>query len=88
MPVAAQPRARRNEIRGEQAGRLKVCVTQPAERGKANQAIIELLAEQLELRRAQITLLSGQSNSYKRFLLRGVSKPELDDRLTGLLQME
>ncbi|MCX5643831.1 MAG: DUF167 domain-containing protein [Phycisphaerae bacterium] len=36
LPVRAQPGARRNEIRGEQDGALKVCVTQSPEKGKAN----------------------------------------------------
>ncbi len=44
LPVRAQPGARRNEIRGVQDGMLKVCVTQSPEKGKANKAVIELLA--------------------------------------------
>ena len=39
LPVRAQPGARRNEIRGEQDGMLKVSVTQVAEKGKANKLI-------------------------------------------------
>ena len=45
LPVRAQPGARRNEIRGEQDGMLKVCVTQSPEKGKANKALIELLSK-------------------------------------------
>jgi uncharacterized protein YggU (UPF0235/DUF167 family) len=40
LPVRAQPGARRKEIRGEQDGALKVCVTQSPEKGKANKALV------------------------------------------------
>jgi uncharacterized protein YggU (UPF0235/DUF167 family) len=52
LPVRAQPGARKNEIRGEQDGMLKVSVTQPPEKGKANQALIALLSKSLSLRRS------------------------------------
>ena len=37
--VRAQPGSRKNEIRGEQEGMLKVCVTQAPEKGKANKGL-------------------------------------------------
>ena len=70
LPVRAQP-ARRNEIRGVQDGGLKVCVTASPEKGKANKAMIELLAKSLGLKKSQIELISGQTSHQKRFLLRG-----------------
>ncbi len=45
--VRAQPGARENAIRGVQNGVLKVAVTQVAEKGKANKAIVELLCRSL-----------------------------------------
>jgi uncharacterized protein YggU (UPF0235/DUF167 family) len=33
LPVRAQPGSRKNELKGEQAGALKVAVTQVAEKG-------------------------------------------------------
>lgn len=77
LPVRAQPGARRNELRGEQDGMLKVCVTQIAEKGKANKALIEVLAKALSLRKSQLTLLSGETSSHKRFLVRGLSPAQL-----------
>ena len=44
LPVRAQPGSRRNEIRGQQEGQLKVSVTQIAEKGKANKALVALLS--------------------------------------------
>jgi uncharacterized protein (TIGR00251 family) len=81
LPVRAQPGARRNAIGGEQDGHLKVAVTQVAEKGKANRAIVEVLARALELRKSQIELLSGATASRKRFLIRGVTPAELFGRI-------
>jgi uncharacterized protein (TIGR00251 family) len=77
LPVRAQPGSRRNEIRGEQDGMLKVCVTQSPEKGKANKAVIELMAKSLGLRKSQIELLSGETSHQKRFLIRGITPQEL-----------
>lgn len=81
LPVRAQPGSRRNELKGEQAGALKVAVTQIAEKGKANDAIIDLLCERLDLRKSQIALLSGETAAQKRFLIRDMTVEELRLRL-------
>ena len=47
IPVRAHAGTRRNALRGTQAGSLQVSVTQAAEKGKANTAIIALLAAAL-----------------------------------------
>jgi uncharacterized protein len=75
LPVRAQPGSRNSELRGELNGVLKVAVTQVAEKGKANQAIIALLSKQLGLRKSQIELLSGTTSAQKKFLVRG---PNID----------
>jgi uncharacterized protein (TIGR00251 family) len=79
--VRAQPGARENAIRGVQHGALKVAVTQVAEKGKANKAIVELLCRSLALKRSQVELLAGDTAAQKRFLVRGVSVQELSARI-------
>jgi uncharacterized protein len=81
LPVRAQPGARKNAIRGEQNGMLKVSVTQVAEKGKANEALVEVLAKGLMLKRSQIELIAGQAQPQKRFLVRGVTREELTVRI-------
>lgn len=81
LPVRAQPGSRKNELKGEQAGALKVAVTQIAEKGKANKAIIEVLCKTLELRRSQVELLAGELASQKRFLVREITIDELAARI-------
>ena len=85
LPVRAQPGARVNAIRGEQNGALKVAVTQVAEKGKANQAVIEVLCDALDLRKSQLELLHGETSPRKRFLVRDVSRDELAKRLAATL---
>ncbi len=81
LPVRARAGAGRNEIRGLQEGMLKVSVTQVAEKGKANKALVGLLAKGLGLRKSQVELLGGKTSSKKRFLVRGVTPEELRERI-------
>jgi uncharacterized protein (TIGR00251 family) len=86
--VRAQPGARGNGITGEVGGALKIAVTAPPDKGKANQAIIEVLRDTLGLKGSQIELLSGFTSRQKRFLIRGWSKPSLETKLSNLLKIE
>ena len=81
LPVRAQPGSRKNCLRGEQNGALKVAVTQVAEKGKANKAVIEVLCDSLDLRKSQLELLSGATSHQKQFLVRDISIEELRARI-------
>jgi uncharacterized protein len=81
LPVKAQPGAKQNGIRGEQNGMLKVSVTQVAEKGKANKALIEVLAKGLGLARSQIELIAGETQPQKKFLIRAISREDLKARI-------
>jgi uncharacterized protein len=52
---------------------LKVAVHAAPEKGKANAAIIEVLAEKLGLKRSQIHLISGETTPKKTVLIEGVT---------------
>src|SRR6516225_914251 len=85
LPVHAQPGARRNGVTGVHDGRLKVAVTQAPDKGKANDALVKLLADLLDLKRAQISLVAGATSQHKKFLIAGFDVPTLAGRLTKLL---
>jgi uncharacterized protein (TIGR00251 family) len=85
LPVRAQPRARKAGVLGEQAGALKVAVTAPPEDGRANKALTEALRDALGLKRTQVELVSGQTSRDKRFLIRGLTRADLESRLAALL---
>ncbi len=84
IAVRAQPGARRNGVVGEHHGALKVAVTAPADRGRANKAIEEVLAEVLGLKKAQVEMLSGATSRDKRFLLHGVTVEQVRQRIIAL----
>ncbi|HEY2250199.1 MAG TPA: DUF167 domain-containing protein [Planctomycetaceae bacterium] len=86
LPVHAQPGARKDAVTGVHAGRLKVAVTQAPEKGKANQAVVKLLAELLDVQRSQVTLLSGETSHHKKFLITGIDLAALQERLGTLLR--
>ncbi len=85
LPVRAQAGARRNEVRGVQDGALKVSVTQAPEKGKANKAIVEVLAKWLGVRKPQIELISGETASQKKLLVREVKLEDLAERIKARL---
>jgi uncharacterized protein (TIGR00251 family) len=88
LPVHAQPGARKNAVTGVHAGRLKVAVTQAAEKGKANQALVKLLAELLNVKRSQVALYMGETSHHKKFLITGVDLASLEQRLATLVPSE
>jgi uncharacterized protein (TIGR00251 family) len=70
------PRARRNGIEGlvadaEGGVRLKVAVNAAAEDGRANSAVLELLAREWRLPRASLTLKNGASDRRKTVAIAG-----------------
>lgn len=88
LPVRAHAGAKRSELRGFQAGALKVMVTQAPEKGKANKAIIALLAETLDLKKSQFELLAGETSPQKKFLVRDVSRNDLAARISAAVKSE
>ncbi len=85
LPVLAQPGARRDAVLGVRAGALRVAVSAPPDKGKANAAIQSLLAEALGCKAAQVALISGATLRQKRFRIIGVEPGVLRDRLAALI---
>jgi uncharacterized protein (TIGR00251 family) len=85
LPVRAQPGARKRGIQGERAGALCVAVTAPPQDGRANEAIAEVLREAFKLKRSELQLVSGARSRNKSFLLRGLTREQLEATLADLL---
>ena len=85
IPVRAQAGARKNGVAGAHAGRLRVSVSAAPERGKANEAIAEVLALAIGCRASRVRLLSGASNREKRFLVEGETLAGVRERLEAVL---
>ena len=61
--------AGRTAILGVHAGALKLSVTTPPERGKANRSVIRLLAAVLDVAPTEIELLAGHGSGDKTVLV-------------------
>lgn len=86
LPVRAKPNSRSEGLVDAVDGALRVAVHAAPERGKANEAIIRVLAETLKLRKSQISLLSGETAKQKRFLVVGISATDLLNRIEAALE--
>jgi uncharacterized protein len=81
--VKVHPRAKKNAITGEIGDALKVSLTAAPEKGRANEACIELFAELLRVPRSSVTIASGQSSRNKVIRVQGVTGQYVRDRLRG-----
>jgi uncharacterized protein len=88
VPVRAHPKSRRNAIIGVHAGRLRIAVTDPPEKGKANKSIGEVLAEALEIAPSRVQLIAGATSAQKKFLVAGLSLGVVRDLLGASLASE
>jgi uncharacterized protein len=66
---------------GRQGDAWKVRVAAAPERGRANDAVLELLAETLAVPRASVTLVSGGTSRNKIVELSGITPEEIERRL-------
>lgn len=81
LSVKVVPGSSRKRIVGEFGDGIKLSVTAPPEDGAANRAVIELLAETLELPRGNIRIVRGLSKPRKEILISGLSPEEISARL-------
>ena len=63
--VKVNPKAKKNLVKKETEDLFRVYVTVPAIKGKANKAMIELLADYFDVSKSRISILSGKKNRHK-----------------------
>jgi uncharacterized protein (TIGR00251 family) len=80
LRVRVSPGARRTEIVGRHGEAWKIRVAVPPERGRANDAVLRVLAERLGV---PVKLVSGHTARDKVVEFRGLARAEADRRLEG-----
>ena len=65
LRLRVHPKARKNAITGLRGDALKISVTAPPEDGKANEAVLHVLAEALGIPHSSIELVSGATSRDK-----------------------
>lgn len=84
--VRVLPNAKKNAITGIwNDSHLKIAIHAPALDGKANEALISFIAKSLNLRKNNITLLSGQTCREKKLRIETLSIEEIQQQLEMLL---
>lgn len=78
------PGASRTAVLGTWTDALRVAVAAPPEAGKANAAVIKLLADALSVDRRSIEIRTGQSRPLKGLFFAGLSAHELRSRIDRL----
>ncbi len=79
--LRVSPGARRTELAGRHGDGWKVRVSAAPERGRANDAVLDLLAEKLELPRRSLSIVSGHGAREKVVLMEGIDRAETERRL-------
>lgn len=85
ISVLIQPRASRSRLIGEHDGRLKIQLAAPPVDGEANEALVELLCDILQLPRRRILITSGLASRRKVVLVQGVDSTMVHSTLSKAL---
>jgi len=80
--VRVQPRASRNEIAGVHAGALRVRLHAPPVDGAANEALVDFIAERLDIARRDVRIVAGSTSRTKTVEVAGVASSDVE-RLIG-----
>jgi uncharacterized protein YggU (UPF0235/DUF167 family) len=81
LRLRVAPGATRTEIAGRHGDGWKVRVGAAPERGRANDAVVRLLAARLDLPRSAISLVSGGTGRDKVVEVHGLDRAEAERRL-------
>lgn len=81
LRVHVVPNAKIDGVVGEHGGAIKIKLRAPALEGKANEALILFLAEQLNLPRYSILLQRGHKSRDKVFRIDGLTEADLRRRM-------
>jgi uncharacterized protein (TIGR00251 family) len=77
------PGAGRAGVVGRHGDAWKVRVTAPPERGRANDAVVDLLSATFGVPRASVTLVSGHGGRDKIVELAGITEADVEARLVS-----
>jgi len=88
LRLRVSPGARNARVIGRHGQAWKVRVAAPPEGGRANEAVVRLLAETLSLPRGAVTLVSGHGARDKVVRLDGLDQIQIERRLQSAAEKE
>ena len=78
-----QPGASENQVVGYQIGVLRLRVTAPPQEGRANQAVISMLAAVLGIAKSRVRIVRGHASREKLVSVESLTTEEVQQRLEG-----
>lgn len=85
MGVRVSPGTKRTRVLSAYGGRLKVQIGAPPQDGRANECLLEAVADWLQVPVAYVTLKSGYKSRDKVVAVRGLDAASVEERLQRLL---
>ena len=82
MRLRVSPGSRKTELAGRHGDGWKVRVSAPPEGGRANEAVLALLAERVGLPRRSLVIVSGRTSRDKVVEMTGIDHEEAERRLS------
>jgi uncharacterized protein len=83
LRLRVSPGASRSAVVGRHGEAWKVRVSAPPTDGRANDAVVRLLADSLDISSADISIVSGHGSRDKTISLAGLESDELERRLAA-----
>ena len=83
LRIKVVPKSSRDRVAGRVGGAVKVCVTAAPEKGKANKAVVGVLAKALGVPRSAVRIIAGRTSPRKTVEITGLSEQEALSRLTS-----
>jgi len=83
LKLRVSPGARKPGIAGRHGDAWKVRVAEPPEDGRANEAVLRLLAKTLDVPRATVELVSGHASREKIVVLDGLEQSQTERLLAS-----
>lgn len=85
LAVKVVPASSKTAIAGQLNGMLKIKLSAAPEKGKANQCLINFLAERLGVRKNTVSIVSGATSPAKKVLIADLTVENVLGKLTPLL---
>ena len=82
IKIKLLPRSSKNQIIGKEGDLFKVKVTSPPVEGKANKALVQLLAKNLGISKGRVEIIAGKNSRLKTLRIHGLS----EKNITSLLE--
>lgn len=84
LSIKVVPGSRDDRVVGRYGDAFKVQVSSPPEDGKANRAVVELLARALRVKGSQVTIVRGHGQPRKIVEIAGLDQAQAEARLDAI----